>query len=50
MNPEIEQLAHRIAGALFNGTYQGLVLALVLWLGLAWCRGINAATRHAVTL
>lgn len=48
MNPELEQIAHRIAGALFNGMYQGLALALVLWLGLKLFRGINAATRHAV--
>ncbi|MBI1177030.1 hypothetical protein GC207_06275 [bacterium] len=49
MNPVIEQLAHRIAAALFNGLYQGLILAAVLWVGLRLCRGVNAATRHAVS-
>lgn len=49
MNPAIEQLAHRIAAALFNGLYQGLILAAVLWIGLRLCRGVNAATRHAVS-
>lgn len=46
MNPELEQLAQRTIGALVNGLYQGLLLALVLWLGLKLFRGVNAATRH----
>jgi len=42
-------MAHDIVAALFNGVYQGIALAVVLWLGLRLFRGSNAATRHAVT-
>ncbi|HAV62599.1 MAG TPA: hypothetical protein DCY13_09565 [Verrucomicrobiales bacterium] len=47
MNPDLDLLAQRIAGALFNGVYQGLLLAGVLWLALRLGRRLNAATRHA---
>lgn len=47
MSPALELFAHRIVAALFNGLYQGMVLAAVLWLGLRLFRRTNAATRHA---
>ncbi len=50
MNPEIDLLAHRVASALFNGLYQGVLLAGVVWLGFKLAGRINAATRHAVGL
>jgi len=48
MNPELEQLAQRVVGALLTGLYQGLLLTLVFWAGLKIFRGTNATTRHAV--
>ncbi|GEM_PF-1261837 len=42
-------MTHELAAALFNGVYQGIALAVVLWVGLKLFRGLNAATRHAVT-
>lgn len=46
----LELLSHRLLGALFNGGYQGVLLALAVWLGLKLVPRSNAATRHAVWL
>jgi beta-lactamase regulating signal transducer with metallopeptidase domain len=50
MNPAFEHVAQRMAGALITGLYQGIVLAALLWLGIRFFRGMNAATRHMVAL
>lgn len=44
----IELICHQLLGALFNGGYQGLLLAAIVWLGLRGMSRSNAATRHTV--
>lgn len=48
MNKEILEACNQIVAAAANGIYQGIVLALVVGLCLRFCRGLNAATRHAI--
>jgi beta-lactamase regulating signal transducer with metallopeptidase domain len=50
MNAEFESVCHRLLGALFNGTYQGLVLTVFIWALLRFLPQTNAATRHAAAL
>ncbi len=40
----------RLLGALVNGGYQGLVLAMLVWVGLKLIPRTNASTRHAAWL
>ena len=48
MKPELLKGCDQIVAAGANGVYQGMLLALVVWLSLRLCRRTNAATRHAV--
>jgi beta-lactamase regulating signal transducer with metallopeptidase domain len=47
MKAEFEFICDRIAAALLNGGYQGLLLAAIFWLALKLFPRTNAATRHA---
>lgn len=50
MNPEMEIFINRLASALGNGFYQGLLLAGVVWISLKIASRTNAATRYAAGL
>jgi beta-lactamase regulating signal transducer with metallopeptidase domain len=48
MNNEFFRLGEGMLAAVLNGIYQGVLIALLVWLGLRLFRRTNAATRHAV--
>ncbi len=48
MSAALETFCDRALSALCNGTYQGLILAAFVGMALAFCRDVNATTRHAV--
>jgi beta-lactamase regulating signal transducer with metallopeptidase domain len=47
MNGEWAAAGNRVLEALFNGVFQGLIVAGLLWVGLRLLPRANAATRHA---
>jgi beta-lactamase regulating signal transducer with metallopeptidase domain len=48
MNNELFSLCERLLTALLNSAYQGVLLAMLVWVALRWFVRTNAATRHAV--
>src|SRR5438046_6500814 len=50
MNAESAVVFDRILSALLNGTVQGALMVLILWLSLRVLSRTNAATRHALGL
>ncbi len=50
MPPGLENLSGEVLAALFNGTYQGIAVVVVVLVYLRWNRSNNATTRHAILL